>query len=241
MILSAAIMTSLAATAASCGLPAALAARAAPTVKTVLANVHVFNGKGFGPETSVVILYGPVSNANAMGGVIVDGNGGYLIPGLIDSHCHVTNCSYLTTLRQYGVTTVFDMGSYPYSTISACKGVDGVTDLFGSGAAATVNGTIISKFPGFPTDSFVSNPAAGVKFVQNRVQEGADYIKVFLDPLGPDVPTVAAIVQAAHSAGKLVISHAPSYGDYSVAEAARVDIPTHAPLDNLLTLPQSPT
>ena len=234
MIIAAAVFTSLSVLAASCGLPAELAARAAPTVKTVITNVRVFSGKGFGPETSVVIVHGRISNANASGGNTVDGNGGYLIPGLIDAHTHVTNCSYLTALRQYGVTTALDMGTYPYSAIKTCKGTVGVTDLFGSGAAATVNGSIPSKFPGFPADSIVSNPATGVKFVQNRVDEGVDYIKIFLDPKGPDTSTVAAIVQAAHSAGKLVISHAPSYGDYSQAEAAKVDIPTHTPVDKPL-------
>lgn len=155
-------------------------------------------------------------------------------PALIDAHTHVTNCSYLTALRQYGVTTALDMGKFPYSAISACKGAVSVTNMFGSGAGATVNGSIPSKFPGFPADSFVSSPAAGVKFVQGRIDEGVDYIKIFLDPKGPDTSTVAAIVQAAHSAGKLVTSHAPSYGDYSQAEAAKVDIPTHYPVDKPL-------
>jgi hypothetical protein len=62
-----------------------------------------------------------ISNANPAGATTVDGKGGYLIPGLIDAHCQVTSCSHLTTLRQYGVTIAVDMGTYPYSAISACK------------------------------------------------------------------------------------------------------------------------
>lgn len=224
------ILAGLLAFAAACELPEHMK-RALPT-KTVIKNVHIFDGNQFSAKTSsIVIVGGMISNAPALGATnIVDGAGGYLIPGLIDSHCHVTSCAYLTTMRQYGITTALDMGTYPYSAISSCKG-HGVTDIRGSGAAATVNGTAISKIPGFPSDSFVHSPAAGRQFVADRIAEGADYIKIFLDPLGPDPTTVAAIVEAAHEAGKRVISHATIYADYSVAEGAEVDIPCHVPLD----------
>jgi imidazolonepropionase-like amidohydrolase len=104
----------------------------------------------------------------------------------------------------------------------------------GLGAAGTVNGMTISHIPGFPSDSFIPNATAGRKFVADRVAQGVDYIKVILDPLGPDNETLAAIVQASHAAGKLVITHAPSYADYSQAEAAGADLPCHAPLDKPL-------
>jgi hypothetical protein len=94
----------------------------------------------------------------------------------------------------------------------------------GLGAAGTVNETTISNIPGFPSDSFIPNATAGRKFVADRVAQGVDYIMVILDPLGPDNETLAAIVQASHAAGKLVITHAPSYADYSQAEAAGADL-----------------
>jgi hypothetical protein len=62
----------------------------------------------------------------------------------------------------------------------------------GPAAAGTVNGTAISHLPGFPSDSVISNVAAGRKFVADRVAQGVDYIKVILDPLGPDNETLAA-------------------------------------------------
>ncbi|KFZ20352.1 hypothetical protein V502_03223 [Pseudogymnoascus sp. VKM F-4520 (FW-2644)] len=230
----AAFFTSLAALAAACGLPAHMERQVPP--KSAITNVHVFDGTKFGQPTTVVMVGGIITNANAFGATVVNGNRGYLIPGLIDAHCHITSCSYLTTMRQYGVTTALDMGSFPYSAVSACK-ASGVTDILGSGAAGTVNGTSISHIPGFPSDSFIPDPASAQKFVADRVAEGADYIKVFLDPLGPDEATLAAVTKAAHQAGKIVIAHAPSYADYSEAQQAGVDIPTHAPLDRPLDGP----
>ncbi|GIC92840.1 amidohydrolase family protein [Aspergillus udagawae] len=218
------VFSAVFALATACNVPEHL--RREPPAKTVINNVHVFDGNKFSSPTSLVIVGGLISNAPAAGAYnVVDGAGGYLIPGLIDSHCHITDCSYLTTMRQYGITTALDMGTYPYSALSACK-AQGVTDIRGSGAAATVNGTAISHAPG--------GLEAAQRFVADRTAEGADYIKVFLDTLGPDESTVAAIVTAAHEHNKLVISHATDHAAYAVAEAAGVDIPCHAPLDKPL-------
>ncbi len=217
----------LAAFAAACGMPRDVSK---VPVKTAITNVHVFNGTGFGPLSTVVLSGGIITNANQFGANVVDGSGGYLLPGFIDSHVHVTSCSYLKTLLQYGITTALDMGTYPYSNLEACK-MSGITDVRGTGAAGTVNGTTLSKAPGFPQDSFIPNPAAAQTFVNDRITEGTDYIKTFLDPLGPDLNTLTAVTKAAHAKGKLVISHATSYAAYSLAEQSNVDIPTHVPLD----------
>ena len=198
--------------------------------KTAITNVNVWNGSGYSRNSTVVIVNGLISNANVAGGTVYDAAGGFLFPGFIDTHCHVQDCSDLDTLRQYGVTTALDMGTYPFSEIPACR-AKGLTDVYGSGPGATVNGTDFSHFPNFPTDSLCPNVTAGQRFVSDRLAQGVDYIKILLDPLGPSNSTVEAIVQAAHAAGKLTISHAPTFQDYSTAQAAGVDLPCHVPLD----------
>ncbi len=228
IMLNSALFTGFVALAAACGMPDHPGYKAPK--KTAITNVKVFDGTKFGRETTVVIVGDIISNAHPAGAMVVDAKGGYLIPGLIDSHCHINSCSYLDAMRQYGVTTALDMGTYPYASVKACR-APGVTDVYGSGAAGTVNGTSISHFPGFPTNSFIQNVTAGRQFVADRLAEGADYIKIILDPKGPDSATLAAVVQAAQSAGKLVITHAPLYYDYQEASQAGVEIPTHAPLD----------
>jgi imidazolonepropionase-like amidohydrolase len=222
------MLFSLMALAGACGMSSEQKRQAPP--KTAIINVNVWNGAGFSQNKTVILIGGIISNTNAAGATTVDAKGGYLIPGLIDTHCHITSYSYLNAMRQYGVTTALDMGTYPYSSVTACR-APGVTDVYGPGAAGTVNGTLNSHFPGLPLDSFIPNPTAARQFVADRVAQGVDYIKVILDPLGPDNETLAAVVQASHEAGKLVITHAPSYADYSQAEKARADIPCHVPLD----------
>jgi imidazolonepropionase-like amidohydrolase len=67
----------------------------------------------------------------------------------------------------------------------------------------------------FPT---ITSPEQAVAFVDSRIQEGSDYIKIFYDdlsaylPLGQRVPmlsreTMAALIRAAHQKGKLAVAH----------------------------------
>ncbi|PVH68747.1 amidohydrolase, partial [Cadophora sp. DSE1049] len=217
----------------ACGVPD-IYDRSAALRKLAITNVLVWDGNKF-PKTrsTVVIVGGIISNANSIGAVVVNGKGGYLIPGLIDSHVHLTDCKYLSTLQNYGVTTALDMGTSPYDPMMNCHD-HGLTDIRGSGAAGTVNGTRISLIPGFPTDSFIPTPEAGKAFVAARRAVEVDYIKLFLDPLGPDDATIKAVVKAAHKEGLQVIGHATSQALYAQAARTGIDIITHAPIDKAL-------
>ncbi|KAK0107461.1 hypothetical protein ONS96_003274 [Cadophora gregata f. sp. sojae] len=220
-------------TISACGVPE-IYDRSAALQKLAITNVRVWDGNKFPRAAStVVIVGGIISNANSIGAVKVNGKGGFLIPGLIDSHVHLTDCSYLSTLQTYGVTTALDMGTYPYDPVMNCHD-HGLTDVRGSGAAGTVNGTRIGLIPGFPTDSFIPTPEAGRKFVAARKAVEVDYIKLFLDPLGPDDATIKAVVNAAHREGLQVIGHATTKALYAQAARTGIDIITHAPVDQAL-------
>ncbi len=230
------VFLGLAGTALACF--STLEQRAAFSKNIAIENVHVWNGNGFPSATSTVVLSGGIiTNANPHGATVVNGNGGYLLPGFIDAHCHVQECSYLTPMRQYGITTALDMGSFPYTALEACRAA-GVTDVRGPGGLGSVNGTVVSLIPGYPADGLIPNVSAAEKFVTDRVEQGVDYIKLFLDVLGPTDEVIRAVVDTAHEFNRLVISHAPTNADYSQAEASGVDIPTHAPLDQPLNSSQ---
>lgn len=200
---------------------------------TAVCNVRVFDGQRLLAPGCVVIHGGKIGDS-PWSAKQVDYGGAVLLPGFIDAHVHLNGTASLEQLRQYGVTTALDMGTFPYSTVKALQSLKGLPDIRGSGAAATVNGTFLARSHAFPTDSFVNSPADAVTFVSNRVSEGSDYIKLIVDPLGPDMPSIQAIVAAAHQYGKKVVSHAPSYNDVSIAEAGGIDIITHVPLDQAL-------
>ena len=212
-------------------------------MKTLFAEVRVFDGDRLLDGTYDVLADGPVIAAVEPGGTIdepdarmVRHRGATLLPGLIDAHVHLRGIGDLEELARWGVTTALDMGSWPPALIGELRQA-GFTDVRSTGAGAIGPGSPLAKIPGRPADSIVTQPEDGRRFVAARVAEGVDYIKVIVDPPGrggPDQATVTAIVQAAHDARRIVVAHASNTGAVATAQAAGADVLTHAPLDAAL-------
>lgn len=181
-------------------------------------NVRVFDGEVM-TEADTVLLRDGVIAAVGTGirtpGAIVDGGGGTLLPGLIDSHVHAEP-ENLRQALMFGVTTQLCMFGAP-GVVSQLRALaasrDDVADIrcasYGAGAPAALR----RVFDDLPE---LRGPEDAAAFVAARVAEGADYIKVYLeDPRWFSTPglsagTVRAIVRAAHARGKLVIAHTDS-------------------------------
>jgi imidazolonepropionase-like amidohydrolase len=211
-------------------------------VREVFADVRVFDGERVLDGSHDVVTDGGLIAAVEPAGTatrhrdarIVDGRGtGMLLPGLIDAHVHLRGTADLEELARWGVTTALDMGSWPPSLIERLRQAGG-TDVRSTGAGAVGPGSPQAKIPGRPADSIVLNPEDGRRFVATRVAEGMDYIKVIVEAPGRgglDPAAVAAIVEAAHDAGRLVVAHASHTGAVATAQAAGADVLTHAPLN----------
>lgn len=208
--------------------------------KHVIYNVNVFDGEKLAPFNRVVISGGMiVPDKDTAGATTEDGKGAFLVPGFFDAHAHVYGPDAITTMRDYGVTTALDMGTFPYQdSIAALRSMSdkGYTAVYGSGAAATAPGGFLGGIPGFPSESYVTSPKDAVAFVQARVKEGVDYIKIFINETSdPGLNLQRVIVGSASSAGLLVVSHATSDQAYGEAASANGLIITHAPRDKTLT------
>lgn len=144
---------------------------AAPSQKTALVNVRVFDGHKVGDPTTVLIDGDKIgASCNAAGAQVVDGEGGVLIPGLIDSHCHIDSEAKLKTLTTYGITTALDMLCWPISTMhdmKALAGRDGYPDYLSAGLAATSR----SSLP--YSEGLVESVAETTQWVADRVHEGS--------------------------------------------------------------------
>ena len=144
---------------------------AAPNQKTALVNVRVFDGYKVGDPTTVVIDGDKiVASSDAADSQIVDGDGGVLIPGLIDSHCHVDSEEKLKTLPTYGITTALDMGEWPLSVVHELKalaGKNGYSDYRSAGPAATSQ----PLFPDSPSQ--MPSVSKAKQWVEDRVREGS--------------------------------------------------------------------
>lgn len=210
---------------------------------SIFTDVRVFDGGRIMDGSCDVVVDGPVIAAVEAAGTVAEkhaavvrGHGAMLLPGLIDAHMHLRGPGDLEELARWGVTTALDMGSWPPALIEELRRV-GPTDVRSTGAGAVGPGSLQAGIPGRPADSIVTTPENGRRFVATRVAEGMDYIKVIVDPPGRgglDGPTIAAIVQAAHDAGRLVVAHASHTGAVAMAQAAGADVLTHVPLDAAL-------
>ena len=208
-------------------------------VRTAIQNVHVWDGYQRIPNTTIVIDGKTISlTGDTVGAKIVDGKGGFLMPGLIDAHVHASSKKGLDKLAHYGVTTAFDMGSFPSSDMPKWHDVSsqGITSLLFSGAAACVKGGFPSIIPGFPKEALINSAENATNFVATRVKEGANYLKIFInEDSQPKQEFQQIIKDEGEAAGKMVVSHAPYYDAQRVARAVGGKYITHTPVEKALT------
>jgi imidazolonepropionase-like amidohydrolase len=208
----------------------------------VVRNVRVFDGERVAERRDVLVENGLISRVGAtgfrvpLGATVIEGRGRTLLPGLIDAHVHLSD-SATADLRQalsLGVTTVFDMfsGSTRFEEIKALRSADppDIAAVRTAGVGATAPGGHPSQMggPPFPT---IADSGEAVAFVNARIAEGSDYIKIIYDDLsslGMAVPmldrrTLAGLIAAAHAQGKLAVVHVLSEEQARVAIEAQAD------------------
>ena len=92
---------------------------------TAITNVRVFDGERLGEPTTVVIDDGMISAGTSTDGArradVVDGGGGTLLPGLIDTHVHADKLPHLEVSASWGVTTMLDMGNKDLANLATLK------------------------------------------------------------------------------------------------------------------------
>jgi len=205
----------------------AIAIAAAPILAqdapaTLFHNVRVFDGTRILAAQDVLVQSGRIAKIGPSltapaGAVTIDGRGKTLLPGLIDSHTHTFGDASKTALI-FGVTTELDMFSDAAAarTARAEQAAGKATDradLFSAGTLVTVpkgHGTEYGMT--IPT---ITEPDSAQAFVDARIAEGSDYIKLVYDDghtYGMSLPTLRketmrAVIAAAHKRGKLAVVH----------------------------------
>jgi len=191
--------------------------------------VRVFDGDTILEHQNVVVTDGRISAvgpdaAIADGLPVIEGAQKTLLPGLIDSHVHVFPGAQADALR-FGVTTELDMFDVSREFKKWRAQRDSLmrtneADTWGAGIGATVQGGAPLQM--VPTEMAKTIPtiasvAEAKPFIDARVGEGSDYIKLFIEDLSEyrgkkHLPTlspaeVCAVIKAAHDDGKMAIVH----------------------------------
>jgi imidazolonepropionase-like amidohydrolase len=216
-------------------------------MRTLIRDVRVFDGDVTTARSDVLIDGDRIAAPDAQPvDVEVDGSGRTLLPGLIDAHTHAVDGSLAQALA-HGVTTELDMFSLPSNLarqrLMAAER-DDVADIRSSGVLATPPGghpsQLLDALDGAARAVFgdaagefdtITDGGSARAFVEARLAEGADYLKIVVDDgatadaqlpaLAPGV--VAALVEAAHSAGLRTIAHAVTAREAAIALDAGID------------------
>ncbi|MFL6193078.1 MAG: amidohydrolase family protein [Thermoanaerobaculia bacterium] len=197
--------------------------RAAEPARTLaITNVRIFDGSRVLPRGTVLVKGREISAvgetvAVPAGAEVIDGSGATLLPGFIDSHTHAWG-DVLERAIVFGVTTELDMFTDPafgrqMRQEQATTGAPGRADLYSAGILATVPGGHGTEYG--MTIPTLTRPEEAQAWVDARIAEGSDYIKIVSEDGAPygmktptlDAATIAALVQAAHKRGKLAVVH----------------------------------
>lgn len=200
--------------------------------KIAISNVRIFDGYEIGQLTTIVID-GDVIGTDPSGADCVDGLGGVLLPGLIDSHCHPLTLEHLRQMSSYGVTTAIGMGCSPEPACNTLRNQTGLTDFYSAGEIATSPNSTHATPPTGPPD-LISNASQAQKWVNQRIGNGSDYIKLIAEANGMTQDEHNAIVYQAHQAGKQSTTHASDIASYKQAVLSKTDIIQHSASDLFL-------
>ena len=214
-------------------LAAALPAMAATTL---IRDVRVFDGQRSYEHRNVLIDGAKIADPDFRGKpgadtTIIEGKGRTLLPGLIDSHVHAYR--YLDLPLLFGVTTQVDMFTgvaiMQDMTARMQRGENkDRADMFSAGTLATVPGGHGTEY-GIAIQT-LTRPEEAQAWVDARIAEGSHFIKIVLEQGSAEhptpslgLPTVKALVDAAHRRGKLAVVHIATLANARAALEAGAD------------------
>jgi imidazolonepropionase-like amidohydrolase len=215
------------------------AAEVSPSVRPfVIRHARVFDGQRLVSAQEVFVEGGKIRGVGkgltmARGTAEIDARGDTLLPGLIDSHTHDWGDSTKQALR-FGVTTELNMGAPPMFVDdlrragAAGKAFDSAELLSACNVVTPPNGHGTEYGLPVPT---LANAQEAQAFVDARIAEGSDYIKIILEDghachlafARLSEEELAATVVATHKRGKLAVVHISSQEDARIAVSVGAD------------------
>ena len=221
--------------------PLAAAQSPVETQPTLIRDVRLFDGEKLFEDRNIFLANGKIALVDAPrlagpGVRVVEGKGRTLLPGLIDSHTHIYADKGLLDSLLFGVTSAIDLFSKPPETQPAVRRtLSGFNpheaDILSAGFIATAPEGHGTQY-GFEIPT-LSRPEEADAFVEARVAEGSQFIKIIAESRRPtlDVATIRAVVEAAHRRGIIAVAHAQLLEDTRKVVEAGVDGIVHGTSD----------
>ncbi len=222
--------------------------RNAPPV-TVVKDVRVFDGEHVIPRCYVIFEGSRVKEVGTNIAVpkdseMINGEGQTLLSGPIDAHVHVLYPQSLKQMPVFGVTSIVDMNMMvktmkDVKKIQASEEVNAMASLISAGAAATIPGGHGTQF-GFSVPT-LKNQGEARAFVDARLEEGSDFIKIMYDDgsaLSNPIPALdktalSVVIEAAHRKSKRAVVHVLTHREAKEALEAGADGLAHLYCDGV--------
>ncbi len=185
----------------------------------IIKNVTLFDGSKLIENTSVLVEKGVIkkisSNINLDNTIVFNGEGKFLMPGMINSHVHAWSTISLKQAAKAGVLNLLDMhGVEPMqSQMKKTNDSTNYARFYVAGYAATAPEGHGTQY-GFPIPT-LTKPIDAKKFVEDRVNAGVDYIKIIIEPWKPTIThqTAKAVINEAHKHHKKAVVHVSKVKD----------------------------
>ena len=208
-------------------------------------DVDVFDGTRIIRRTNVLVRGGMVRAVGRDVAIppsaqVVDGRGKTLLPGLFDAHTHLGmrwGEQFLRDALQFGVTTELEMGGGEASLAlrkrMAAGDLQDIADLRTASTVVTAPGGHPSQMDGPPFPTFAPGDDAQA-FVDARIAEGADFIKIVYEHKYPTLTKqqLEELVAAAHRRNKLAVVHVSTQSEARDAIGAGADGLVHVFADS---------
>lgn len=204
------------------------------TSKLGIANINISQGTRFRRGALAIDGDHITFNLRGVKGWI-DGNNGFMIPGLIDSHCHPASIKDLQRLSSYGVTTALNMACANYALCASLRDQPGLTSFFTGCHGITAPNTSHAIIFQTPPELLMTDPSQAPIFVENAFSNNSDWLKITAEPKGISQESQNWLVALTHARGRQAMTHATMVPFYLQAIASHTDGIQHTPGDGALT------
>ena len=194
----------------------------------VISNVGLFDGEIDRGIVNVAVSADTIATITTQalsGDSIIDGTGKYIIPGMVNAHVHASSPEELKASYSYGILanlnmhTGFEQRELQWKKMSMDS--PGFPLFYGAGYAATVPNGHPTQFS--PNMETITDSISVQKWVDNRIANGADYIKIIREnhpwmqfPAQPTLSydLIRQIIVYSHGKGYMVVVHATQAKDF---------------------------
>ena len=197
---------------------------------TIIKNVNLFDGENYFKNVNVVFHNGTILEISEKikerkDAIIIDGTNKTILPPLLDAHVHVWFPAHLQEALKAGIFGVLDMHTSDEGLkwLKLYNDSTGYAHYYSSGPGATVKGGHGTQF-GIPVP-MIGDSLTPEKFVNDRVKNNADYIKILREPLRTTITfkQTEQIIKTAHENSKLAVAHVSRLNDALVLSRQGVD------------------